>query len=267
MRHLSLAILLLFCAAVAHAAEPGITTILIPTLYNGGGVFGSTWWSNVNLTNQSAVPYSSPGVTFAILCPIPEGCFAAQVPAGAFGSVATPRPPNGLLLYATNEVAAKLAFQGRFGQGVPGPTNGTEMPIVRDEDFFTTPIHLPFVAIHPSTQVPIRTTLRIYGVDAIPDTRVRVEIRSWNQPTGPVTAAKVVTLDVPAQPPSVTRPIYPAFAQLNLQQEFPFSQLLGTWFAITIVPLPLPNDAIPRIWALVSTTDNNTQETTLQQPQ
>jgi len=42
-------------------------------------------------------------------------------------------------------------------------------------------------------------------------------------------------------------PLYPAFAQLALQQEFPFEQLLGSTFAITIVPLPLPSGEVPRI--------------------
>jgi hypothetical protein len=266
MRPLLTAILLLFCATFVQAGELTTTTILIPTLYNGGGVFGSTWWSNVVLTNQAAVPFASPGVTFAVLCPIPEGCFSSQVPAGQFGAIATPRPANGLLLYASSEFASKLAFQGRFGQGVPGVTNGTEMPIVRDEDFFTAPIHLPFVALHPS-QVPIRSTLRIYGIDALPDTNVRVEVRAWSSPTGEALASKVVRLEVPPSPAGVSRPIYPAFSQISLQSEFPFEQLLGSYFAITVVPLPLPNDAVPRIWAFISTTDNNTQETSIQQPQ
>src|ERR1044072_8368830 len=75
------------------------STVLIPTLYSGPGAFGSRWWSAVFINNHSAVAFTSPGVQFAIECPIPEGCQSDSVPSGAFGAIAAPVPANGLLLH------------------------------------------------------------------------------------------------------------------------------------------------------------------------
>src|SRR5258706_16237827 len=98
------------------------STILIPTLYSGPGAFGSTWWSGVVINNHSSAGFSSPGVQFAVECPIPEGCTSDTVEAGQFGSIVQPRPATGLLLHGDAAVLSLLAFQGRFGQG--SSTNG-----------------------------------------------------------------------------------------------------------------------------------------------
>lgn len=254
-------------AAVSlRAAEPGVSTILVPTLYNGPGAFGSTWWSSVVVNNHSPLPFSSPGVEFIIQCPIPEGCFSEEVPAGEFGGLIAPRPAGGLLLYAPAEVAENLAFQARFGQGNSAVTNGAELPLVREREFKRGEIHLPSVQLH-LTQLPVRTTLRVYGVDALPGTTVRIDVRSWHVVTGGVRASKIVSLHVPESPAGSSRPIYPAYAQIALQQEFPFESLLGSAFNITIVPLPLESGEVPRIWAFLSTTSNVSQQVEIQQPQ
>jgi hypothetical protein len=262
------AFLLLFALALPAAAQEATTTILIPTLYNGGGAFGSQWWSSVVLTNRSARPLASPGVTFGVQCFIPEGCESSTVSPGAFATIIAPRPANGLLLHLPADVAAKTSFHAQFGNGSAFFMNPTELPIVREDRFTREPIHLPDVGLHGFPTL-FRTSLRLYGIDALPGTAVRVEVRPWYLPGDqwPVLASRVVTLDVPPQPANVSRAIYPAFAQLALQQEFPFEQLGGSAFAITIVPLPLPSGELPRIWAFLSTTDNATQHVTIQQPQ
>jgi hypothetical protein len=263
----TLGLLLLVSASGLYAAanpETGPTTILIPTLYLGPGAHGSNWWSGLVVNNYSSVPFSSPGVEFILQCPIPEGCFSAEVPPGELGVHMAPRPANGLLLHTTHEIARNLVFQARFGQGQDHFTNGTEMPVVREHQFTTRTIHLPSVVLH-QTLSSIRTTLRIYGVDAIPGTTVRVEVRPWYAPVEPPLASKQITLQVPPSP--TPEPIYPAYAQLNMQHEFPFEVLLGTSFNISIVPLPLPSGELPRIWAFISTTSNVNNDVSIQQPQ
>jgi hypothetical protein len=263
---LSLVLLLLAAGPVLRAAgapETGTTTILIPTLYQGPGAHESIWWSYAAIDNESALPLTSPGVEFFVPCPpIPEPCERAEVPPGEGGAIASPWPADGLLLHVQAEVADDLAFKARFGQGEYG-LDGTELPVVREHQFRRKPVRLPGVRLYV-TPVPIRTTLRIYGIDAIPGTTVRVEA---GFPGRPPHASGLVTLHVPPSPAGLPAPLYPAYAQLALQTEFPYDILLAAGANITIVPLPLPSGEIPRIWAFVSTISNVTNEVWIQQPQ
>ena len=242
------------------------TKILVPTLYNGPGAFGSDWWSSLIVNNHSGRPFSSPGVGFMIQCAIPEGCFSQEVPPGEFGRVTSPLPAAGLLLHPSAEIARNLAFQARFGSGDMSVGTSSELPLVRESEFSIHPIRLPAVAIHDS-RPPVRSTLRIYGPDAQPGASVRVEVRHWFDPSGPVIAARTLTLTIPPSPPGVDVPIYPAYADLALQQEFPIEIVGGITFNITVVPLPLPTGEVPRIWAFVSITENDTQRVAIQRPQ
>lgn len=79
--------------------------------------------------------------------------------------------------------------------------------------------------------------------------------------------SKEIALDVPVEPPGAPRPVLPAFAQLWMQSQFPSESLGGASFHITVVPLPSAGDEVPRIWAMLSTTENLTQAVTLHTPQ
>src|SRR5204862_7885764 len=87
---------ILFCCGPLLAQER--TLVLIPVFYNGPGAFGTEWHTGIVINNHSQDSLSSPGVTFAIICPIPEGCTSDRVPSGQFGSIIEPSAPNGLLL-------------------------------------------------------------------------------------------------------------------------------------------------------------------------
>jgi hypothetical protein len=207
------------------------------------------------------VPFSSPGVFFGTLCPIPEGCTTNNVPGGQFGSIRSPHPANGLLLYLPSE-DAPVVFVARFGASPRNTLDqGTELPIVHESSFSRTPIHLPYVPLHGD----FRTTLRIYAPDAEAGTTVRVELRSWTAPTVAPVEAKIVALPAPPQP--TLQPIFPGYAQLDLRGEFPQTFGMAGNCNVTIVPLPRDSGALPRIWAFVTITDNVTQEATLQRPQ
>jgi hypothetical protein len=136
---------------------------------------------------------------------------------------------------------------------------------VREREFVRRTLHFPYLPLLPYP-TPVRTTLRIYGPDADEGTTVRVELTSWTSPSGPVRASKNIVLAVPAQP--AAGKIFPAYAQVNLQEEFlsgPFQ--LGDSENVAVVPLPLPSGEIPRIWAFITITDNISQEVTVQRPQ
>ena len=259
--------LMLAAALTLLAISPAVaqsSTILIPTLYSGPGAFGSTWWSGVSINNYSSADFSSPGVQFRILCNIPEGCTSDSVPAGEVGDIYGPRPAAGLLLHGESEVLSLLAFWGQFGQVSFDVTYGTELPIVRENAFVRTPIRLPNVGLF-HTRVSVRSTLRIYGPDAEPGTQVRVEVRSSLSLTGQPLASKTVQLGVPSQPTQVA--LFPAYAQLSLQQEFASLEPNDSSFNISVIPLPFPSGSIPRIWAFISTTENISQQVSVQTPQ
>lgn len=265
MRRLAIAALAVLLASGTSRGASDQTVILIPTLYTGPGAFESTWWTAVALNNYSAVSFRSPAVQFAVVqCGIPEGCIWDEIPPGQIGGIVSPRPANGLLLYADRAVADDLTFVARFGSGVFRLTNGTELPVVREGDFRQKPLHLPNVNLH-LTYTPVRTTMRIYGMEARVGTRVRIEVRSWDTPSGPPLASREIVLDVPESPS--TPPIFPAFAQVHIQEAFPFELLRGSSFNLSVVPLPFASGEVPKIWAFITTTENSTQQVTVQQPQ
>ena len=247
-------------AASASAASP----VLIPTLYAGPGAFGTRWNTAVVLNNHTTADFRSPGVTFGIICFIPEGCRSDTIPAGGFGDIASPHAANGLLLYLPDD-QTDISFMARFAAS---PRNtlagGTELPVVREREFSRRALHLPYVPVSWEG-TPLRTTLRIYGPDVQPGTAVRVELRSWTDLEGQPIASKVVELGIPSQPAAGT--IYPAFAQLNLQDDFGPAVSAAVYHNVTVVPLPLPSGELPRIWAFLTITNDVTQEVTVQRPQ
>lgn len=262
MRHVIQVALSLLLLSSHALAQP--STILIPTLYSGPGLFGSRWFSTVIVNNHSATSFESPGVQFNVLCAIPEGCRSDSIPSGTYGFLVAPTPANGLLLRGDRALLSKLAFNGHFAQVSDSVTNGTELPIVRDNQFVQGTIHFPFVALYLLAH-SARSTLRIYGPDALPGTAVRVEIRDWTNPSGDPRESETVDLTTPASP--TAEPLFPASAQVSLNDDFPFERLRGTWFNIAVVPLPLPSGDLPRIWAFISTTENASQQVSIQTPQ
>jgi hypothetical protein len=245
-------------ASLLLAASP----VLIPTLYNGPGAFGTRWSTAVVLNNHTTAEFRSPGVTFGVLCPIPEGCLSDVVPAGAFGGIASPNAANGLLLDLPDE-QADIAFMARLAASPRNAlTGGTELPVVREREFSRRALHFPYVPVLADPS-PARTTLRIYGPDVQPGTAVRIELRYWLGPEGEPITSKIVELAIPPQPTAGT--IYPAFAQVDIQ-DFA-AGVLSVFDNISVVPLPLPSGELPRTWAFLTITDDVTQEVTVQRPQ
>jgi hypothetical protein len=247
-------------------ADDSLSPILVPTLYFGRGQFGTQWFTWVAINNLSEKPFTTPGVTFRIVdCPIPEGCSSSSVKAHGYADLEA-QAPGGLILYARKDGPHDLTFTAQFG--IYGDQDSiTELPIVRESEFTRETITFPVVGLFNSLN-PSRVALRIYGIDAQANTKVRVELCDWYAPGSPPVATKVVTLNVP-QSPGTPMPIYPAFAQLQLQSEteFPDLRFHSAAYNVRVVPLPLSNGELPRIWAFISTTSNTTQRVHLQRPQ
>lgn len=259
---------LLLLLASSHAALAD-SFALIPTNYSGPGAFGSRWGTIVALVNHSSEPIVSPGVTFGLtLCGF-EGCVSDQVPPGAFAGVIKPQSPIGLLLYLPGE-ASDIAFVARTAAA---PRNalggGTQLPIARQKDFTRGNMRFPDVPIQ-TVSAPIRTALRVYSPDTDQGIGVRVELRPWSSPTGDINSfSRVFTLQPASSPPGATdpRPLFPAYVQSILGDDFPGARAIGVSYDVTVVPLPLPSGQIPRIWAFITLTENVTQEVTVQTAQ
>jgi hypothetical protein len=266
MPKLLISFVLLFLSFPLFAGDDATTPILVPLFYNGPGAYGSTWWTGVRIDNHMSVPFSSPGAVFSVMCPIPEGCESETIQPADGGFLIRPQTASGLLLYAPANEAHLVAFSARFGEGSDLGANGSELPVARAQQFRRDAVRLPAMPLHNQVR-PLRTTLRIYGLDAIEGTRVRVEVRDWFTPAAAPRASKEYTLTAAPSPAGSAKPLYPAFGQILLQSEFPFELLRGGSFGITVVPLALPSGEVPRIWAFASTVDNLSQDVSIQQPQ
>jgi hypothetical protein len=119
---------------------------------------------------------------------------------------------------------------------------GTEIPIVRERELTTAPIHLPGVPVTAG----FRNTLRIYGTRAA---SVRVTI--GNQTTDIALTPGAGNFD-PAYAISTAFPVAAPGKPSTLR--------------VTVTPLDTSADAA-RIWAFVSVTNNETQLITTMTPQ
>ena len=249
-RRLFLSFALLAITVTASATQE----ILIPVYFNGAGA-GSTWQTFLVINNRMSTPFSSSNVQFLIPCFIPEGCISDSIPAGQFGSPALPTSASGILFFAPDGEADKLVFRLAISAR---PRNalerGTEIPVVRERDFRTDLISLPYVELRG----PVRVRLRVYDPDQHQTAQVRVSLRPWDQPTAAPVASTVLAL----RPPPPFFPILPApvitpsYAELDLQAAFAEALANGTYFNVDVEPIT----AGLRFWAFVTITDNATND-------
>ncbi|HKO01874.1 MAG TPA: hypothetical protein VJ032_09295 [Thermoanaerobaculia bacterium] len=235
-------LLLLLIAASAEAADQ---KILIPIFYNGPGA-GVSWTSALIINNKMSQPFRSPGVSFGIQCFIPEGCIADAVPSGQLGALALNRAPGGLLLTAPAEEADKLVLRLEIGATPRNPilVAGTAIPIVRERDFRTSTITLPYVAMGNGN----RARIRIYDPESNDGAQVRVSIRTWSSPTGDPLDSRILTLHV-TQIVGTSIPT-PAYAEFDIAQMFPAAALQAFNFNVDVDPVT-PG---LRFWAFATVT-------------
>lgn len=256
--------LLIACFAFSTFAQT--TPVLVPVFYNGPGQRGSEWFTAVNYTYTGSKTIEGHGLRFLDRrCPIPEGCESSEIAPGTFGTVAGPEVASGFLLHVPLSQVELFALDARFGERTRN-RYGVEMPIAREHDFRRTPIVLPFVAQGGGFGDPVRTTLRIYSPDAFAGQRVLVELTPWGSSS--TLGSKIVTLAL-SDPPGAVTPLRPAFAQLDLQREFP--GVFGAAVTVRIVPLPISPDAPPsvlppRVWAFATAVRNDNNEVAVYSP-
>jgi hypothetical protein len=247
---------------LAPFASAQTTPVLVPVFYNGPGSFGSEWFTSVSVNNFTGQRIEGHGLEFVVICPIPEGCEREDLHPDAVGRVAGPQLPSGFLLHIPAGETDRVELDARFGE-ITRNQYGVELPIAREDDFRRTPLVLPSVALTGYLN-ELRTTVRVYSPDAIAGQQVRVELRSWVYPNEvPPYGSLVVTLASP-DPPGTPQPLHPAYAAVELQREFP--NLFSGAIYLRIVPLPMPDGTVPRIWAMATAVRNDNNEVAVFSP-
>lgn len=245
-----------------NGAEGFFEKVLIPVYSDGiiEGDKGSRWQTELWFRNHgdsilSVAPWGcDPNRACLPVFPTNRGV----LPRTSFRNLSpfdvTSNPNAGRLLYVVRggnySMNVRLADISRHALDA-----GTEMPVVRERELLTTPVHLLNVPLDGVS----RLMLRIYDVDQ-PEARFR--IRVWRQDAEMV--APYIDTEVTARA-SETGPfrLQPAYAQ--------HTQFIDP-AALVILPLSLRIEVTPltpgsRFWAFVSVTNNATQHVTIVTPQ
>lgn len=233
--------------------------ILLPLMFEGPGGFGSLWTTELRIFNKGRFAID-PLNQFHIPCQGPYGC-PPQIPANAVLRLGVPELlqwSHGYVLAVPREVAGDLSYGlhirdlSRQAEGW-----GTEIPVVHESEMSGTVTLL---------DVPLddryRRTLRIFGLDAIDGSEVTL---TWRDDHGFSAIQNVVLrtlgrceLAAPCWLPE------PAGAILPLEPPYPGNFEPGERVRLEIAAR---NPLGAKIWAMVSITNNETQQVTTITPQ
>ncbi len=263
MRNYCLVAILILTANRA-AAQTAYIRVLVPvfTTQPAPGAYGSLWES------QFAIHNGSSNRTYDIMvCPPGEGCLAigaadqellpGETQMGFPGRY-YPLPVNavaGAVLYLTSPAAGdpgdNISFDLRIVDLSRSATAaGTEVPVVRDRDFYTSNIHLLNIPI----DARFRLALRLFEMNL---DRAQFAIRIFDQTTNGLLAARTMTTTLTGRPGGFT-PAFAEIADLLSGVEAPPSRI-----RVQIEPLTAGGS----FWAYVSITNNESQQITLVTPQ
>ncbi len=224
------------------APDPALfERVLVPTLFNGPGAYGSVWETDVTMVNASERTIELLPEVMRPLPPLASGASTSLLP--IFGN-----RPAGLVLFIPR------GAQTRFGSIVRDTSRdaddlGTEVRVAREDDTSSS-LTLPNVPFDSR----YRVQLRVYDVEGV-TTGVNIFARAGTQQPR-ITQALVPgpCEDVPCNSNQ------PAFAFVDLTDAFP--GLTGR-HDVTIV-----SDVFARrLWAFITLTNNVTQRVTVISPQ
>lgn len=232
-----------------HPVNVGFDRILLPIFLRPvEGQFGSLFSTRLRLANSS---YIEPTPVFGLT---PFCALSACIP---FDPMAGPMtiPPGqvldnfeytgnpGAFLYVAKGSPEVIANLRVFDLGRNQFNYGTEIPVVRADEFTLRPFRLLGVPGNPQ----FRNTLRIYA-EAETSVTVTIDDMAWHVPLRP----GVNVLD-------------PAYAQFT---DFPVGNFdYDVWIIPSTTVPPLPGLPAPGVWAFISVTNNETQLITTISPQ
>lgn len=210
--------------------------VLFPVIYNGAGVNGSDWMTELTVRNDSTFavePWRAAGTLSAIPAMTPVRLSMGEAPGGVF-------------LYVPRESASALHF-GSLVRDLSQQESawGTELPVVRENDF------APRVnLLNVPNDRRFRKMLRIYGRNEEAMT-VRVTFDAMDN------GRQMLSRDVTLARGGVTRPAYAALGDEVFNQLPGFGRGAIRVESLTGHP----------VWAFVTVTNNDTQHVTVISPQ
>lgn len=263
MRKFCVAIVLVLIASGA-AAQTTLIRVLVPlfTTQPVPGAYGSLWQSQFVMHNGT---FSR---TYDIMtCPPAANCMGVGsadqelVPGetqGGLPGLYRPLPANqvaGTVVYlispAVGDLGDSLAFDLRIVDLSRSATAaGTDIPVVRDRDLYTSTIHL----LNIPTDARFRLALRVFEMNL---DRAQFAVRIFDQATNSLLVARTVTTSLNVPPGGFT----PGFAEIT-------DLLSGVAAPPSEIRLEIaPLTAGVASWAYVSITNNESQQITLSTPQ
>jgi hypothetical protein len=251
----------------AASTNPGYEALLLPVYLDGtvSGANGSRWTTEFWIRNYGSAPVQLAPWD----CPVGEACPAVFPLTRTLSQGETIRnlpaffrPPTantGRLLYVTEGGAGQLATSLRLAEESRAAVDaGTEIPVVREEDFRTSTAYLTSVPLNGS----FRLMLRIFEMA---QTEARFQVRIYEQFEGmgvqlPLREVELVATTTESGQFRIA-PAYAQYAGIG-----------------TLLDNPVPRPALLRIevepltrgsvfWPLITITNNDTQRTTLVTPQ
>lgn len=226
--------------------------VLLPVAINGAGAFGSQWTTELTARNDNDFPFT----TLTIFdYPCMPAC-DSRLHAHTTRLLRDRNVPSGYLFYVSRQGAPKDSFDilirdlSRQAEAL-----GTEVPVVREKDFFDR----PFTILNVPTDARYRVALRLYRIDGETALRLRIRTLDALEGYGPVAE----------EPPLVDQIVPLTAANLTLTSAYigdlltSFPQLAGRG------PLRIEIDGTSKqrtSWAFVSVTNNTTQHVTVIAP-
>jgi hypothetical protein len=212
------------------------------------------WGMDLFIMNHSTEPVRGSGVTFVVICPVPEGCRADNVPPRALATVDGADAPSGLVIEAADPTAVSVS--ARIFVTPSGVTlAGAQLPIARESAFSAAPLYFLEIPVNFGVPQEVRTHLRVYSLD--PElVRVRAEI--VDRDADLVLEAHEIDLAAGAAPAP------PRFVFVDVDHTFSSS---NSGKNLRVVPVARADGTVPRIWAFVTITSNTRNEVSVLSPQ
>lgn len=249
----------------AHADEeaPSYTRFLIPVFSPDiAGAYGSVWHAETWLrySGSTAALIVPRPYCFGILCTT-DGQLEPNFPSVPLQQLALTWPA--ILVYVESSHADEVTWESRIRDITRAADSaGSEVPVVREDRMTNGPLYLLNVPI----DAKFRIALRLY---ALPEsTSSEMEVRYYRQPSpnGPrfddqlrLLRTDIVTLATHDSFGEFN--FYPAYAALGGIESFPETAKEATiWIEI------VPHGSNTRAWALLSITNNETQQVTIISP-
>jgi hypothetical protein len=224
------------------STDPAIfEPILFPVSFQGPGALGSQW------VTENFISWSA-GAFFRD--PLP--CCASFI-AGTWAQLLNNANPWGNVLYAIRGTADSLDAASRIRDTTrQAETAGTEVPVVRERDFRG---RLSFINVPVNSRYRVMLRLWAIGDDPHFNAALPVSLISTPVPFLPVPLTKIPATAMWFGSIDVT-------SLLTRAPSSPYTlQVYPTGYRADAVPL-----AFPRIWGMLSITNNDTQQVTIISP-